>query len=593
MATILEQLGPYKLTKKLGQGGMGAVFAAVDTETGNEVAVKVLAPALAAEEGFRARFEAEIESLKKLRHPNIVRLLGYGEEQGSMFYAMELVRGSSLEDEIRHGRHFDWREVTQIAIKMCKALKHAHDHGIVHRDIKPANIMMTPDGDVKLSDFGIARLFGNTRMTSDGGILGTAEYMAPEQADGRSVTERCDQYSLGGVMFALLAGRPPFQATSFVEMLQLQRFSEPPSVRRFASDTPAELERIIAQLLSKDPAKRFVNTTMLARALEAMEKGLSVSSARNDFVVADPAKTQQPHLTGLDPFAATLVPSEQPDDEQGYSIATPQDGTVDGSQVISLPAAERTIIPPATHFTKVREESHERSTWYGELAEQLFSPQVLGLLAALVVVVGVTIYLLIPASADALYEGVQSAAKTGSIDELRQVEPKLDQFIERYPADSRVEEIRSLKEKILAERRARNARIGGRSPSSIEKQSPIERAYVEATALAATQPEKAIAKLQALVRLYEDADLSEDDGRSFIEIAKNDVLELRLALTQSIEQQRRLLAAQVERAQAISAENPARAQEMWQSMVTLYADKPWAAKSVKQARDALDKLKKD
>jgi hypothetical protein len=225
------------------------------------------------------------------------------------------------------------------------------------------------------------------------------------------------------------------------------------------------------------------------------------------------------------------------------------------------------------------------------LAEQLFSPQVLGLLAALVVVVGVLIYLLIPASADTLYDGVQPAAQSGSIDDLRQVESKLDEFIERYPADPRVEEIRSLKEKILAERRARNARIGGRSPSSIEKQSPIERAYVEATALAATQPERAIAKLQALVRLYEDADLTEDDGRSFIEIAKKDVLELRLALTQSIEQQRRLLAAQVERAQAISAENPARAQEMWQSIITLYADKPWAAKIVKQAPDALDKLK--
>jgi serine/threonine-protein kinase len=238
------------------------------------VAVKVLAPAMAAEEGFRGRFEAEIESLKKLKHPNIVRLFGYGEQDGTMYYAMELVDGASLEEEIGNRRRFDWREVTQIAVRLCRALKHAHDHGIIHRDLKPANILMSRDGEVKLSDFGIARLFGNTRMTNDGGVLGTAEYMAPEQADGRPITDRCDQYSLGGVMFTLLAGRPPFRASSFVEMLQMQRFSEAQPVSCYAPDTPAELDRIIAQLLEKDPAKRFSNAMMLARALEAMEKGL-------------------------------------------------------------------------------------------------------------------------------------------------------------------------------------------------------------------------------------------------------------------------------------------------------------------------------
>ncbi len=116
-----EKLGPYRLSKKLGQGGMGAVYEGLDTTTGTAAAVKVLSPQLAGDEGFRVRFQAEIESLKKLRHPNIVRLLGYGEEKGSLFYAMELVRGSSLEDELRAGRRFDWREVTDLAIKLCRA----------------------------------------------------------------------------------------------------------------------------------------------------------------------------------------------------------------------------------------------------------------------------------------------------------------------------------------------------------------------------------------------------------------------------------------------------------------------------------------
>lgn len=240
-----EQLGPYRLNQKLGQGGMGAVYQGVDTQSGQPAAVKVLSPHLASEAGFRIRFEAEIESLKKLRHPNIVRLYGYGEQGGTLFYAMELVEGTSLEDELRDGRRFEWREVTLLTIKLCRALKHAHDHGIIHRDIKPANLLLTPEGDIKLSDFGIARLFGNTRVTSDGGVLGTAEYMAPEQADGRPVTDRCDQYSLGGVMYALLAGRAPFRASSLVEMLQLQRFAEPDPVRRYAADCPEALERIV------------------------------------------------------------------------------------------------------------------------------------------------------------------------------------------------------------------------------------------------------------------------------------------------------------------------------------------------------------
>ncbi|NIP87375.1 MAG: protein kinase, partial [Planctomycetales bacterium] len=117
----------------------------------------------------------------------------------------------------------------------------------IHRDIKPGNLLWGSDSVIKLTDFGIARLFGNTGLTSEGGVLGTAEYMAPEQADGRRVTHHCDLYSLGGVLYALLAGRPPFQAKSMLEMLQMQRYSQPEPVRRYAHEAPAELERIISQ----------------------------------------------------------------------------------------------------------------------------------------------------------------------------------------------------------------------------------------------------------------------------------------------------------------------------------------------------------
>src|SRR5436190_12715451 len=281
----LTRLGPYEIEKPLGKGGMGSVYAATDSHTGQRVAIKALTPQLAMAEGFRERFESEIESLKTLRHDGIVRLFGYGEQDGVLFYSMELVEGISLEDELNAGRRFNWREVTNIAVQLSLALKHAHDHGIIHRDIKPANILLQDDEHVKLADFGIARLFGTTSLTTAGGVLGTADYMSPEQADGRPVTARCDQYSLGGVMYALLAGRPPFRAKNLPQMLQLQRFAKPEPVRRYAPDTPEQLERVIAQLLAKEPADRFPNMQVLARHLQAMVMALS-RPASDDFALA-------------------------------------------------------------------------------------------------------------------------------------------------------------------------------------------------------------------------------------------------------------------------------------------------------------------
>ncbi len=188
----LEWLGPYQIVGTLGRGGMGTVYEGVHRETGEAAALKLLSPALAQEEGFRIRFEAEIETLRKLNHPNIVRLFGFGEQDEQLYYSMELVDGNSLEEELRRGRHFDWREVTRIGIDICRALRHAHDRGVIHRDIKPGNLLMVADGRVKLSDFGIARLFGYSRLTSPGNVLGTVEYMAPEQAEGGPIDGRAD-----------------------------------------------------------------------------------------------------------------------------------------------------------------------------------------------------------------------------------------------------------------------------------------------------------------------------------------------------------------------------------------------------------------
>ena len=619
-----EQLGPYRLGKKLGQGGMGAVYAAVDVDSGEPAAVKILSPLLAAEEGFRVRFEAEIESLKKLRHPNIVRLYGYGEQEGCLFYGMELVNGGSLEDEIRAGRRFEWREVTQLTIKLCRALKHAHDHGVIHRDIKPANLMLSTEGEIKLSDFGIARLFGNTRMTSDGGVLGTAEYMAPEQADGRPVTDRCDQYSLGGVMYALLAGRPPFRASSLLEMLQLQRFAEPQPVRRYAPDTPTDLDRIILQLLEKDPQRRFSNTLLLAKALEAMERGLSIASSRDDFVIADVDATLGDNtpqkITGFDPLAATLVPQESTDEPAAASVtplsamplsstppgdydpATDLDGN--GRAVPTRGVSDRTSLytagdaraprealqppPPTTRFTKVTPASDERPAWYREAFQGLLSPQSLVLCGALAALVLAGAYLMQPPSADTLFQQIRTAAESGKSDDLKGAESAMDNFLSRYADDPRAPEVTGYKEELAMVRAEdKTRRQAGLKAKVPQELSPVERVYREALDLEAFQPEQALAHYQALVDLYADVAESSATDKETLEVARRQIERLPARIAKAHEADLAAIEARLAAARELSGSDPAAARRIYQSVVELYGDKPWAAAPVTTARDEM------
>jgi serine/threonine-protein kinase len=290
------QLGPYEIRSRLGRGGMGAVYEAVDTTSGDTVAVKVLASHLADDPGLRSRFDAEIDVLKNLRHPGIVRLLAFGEQDDQPFFAMELVRGKSLEQLLRSGRRFTWRETIAMALEITRALKVAHDHGIVHRDLKPANLLVaepTPGADeplsgmadiagagtaggraeritVKLADFGIAKLFGGVSHTALGHVVGTAEYMAPEQATGRPADHRVDLYALGLVMYAMMTGSPPFRGTQLTEVIDKQRRAIPPRVATLVPDVPAELDELIARLLSKEPAQRPANALALGRLLTAI-----------------------------------------------------------------------------------------------------------------------------------------------------------------------------------------------------------------------------------------------------------------------------------------------------------------------------------
>src|SRR5262245_40402252 len=204
---IGENLGKWRIFKELGRGGMGRVYLAQEEGTGRQAAVKVLAGELAQDVGFLQRFQREIETLSQLTHPNIVRFYESGCENGHYFYAMEYVDGQSLDETLAAHKRLPWREVLHIALQLCPALRHVHDHGVVHRDLKPSNIIRTAAGQVKLMDFGIAKIFASTHLTATGGVVGTAEFISPEQASGKPVTKRSDLYSLGVVMYTLLVGR--------------------------------------------------------------------------------------------------------------------------------------------------------------------------------------------------------------------------------------------------------------------------------------------------------------------------------------------------------------------------------------------------
>ena len=246
-------IGPYTIQDELGSGGMGTVYRAFQTETSDLVAIKVLSATMAREPGLVERFRREIDSLQKLTNPHIVRFLDSGEHEGTYYYAMELVEGETLTERLNRVKRIGWETVIEMAVQVCRALKAAHDAGIIHRDLKPGNLMLSNDDLVKLTDFGVAQIFAAGKLTATGGIVGTAEYMSPEQAQGRKAHRTSDLYSLGAVMYCMLTGRPPFSGRSTVEIIQQHRYGQFDPPRSIVPEIPRWLDEVVCRLLSKDP----------------------------------------------------------------------------------------------------------------------------------------------------------------------------------------------------------------------------------------------------------------------------------------------------------------------------------------------------
>ncbi len=295
-----ERIGPYQIERKIGAGGMGTVYYGQHVETGQVAAVKVLPPSMAQEEGFVARFFREVEALKKLVNPHVVQLYDSGGDGDTYYYAMEYIDGDTLTGMLRRDRRIDWRRTIDFAVQICSALKAAHDAGIIHRDLKPSNLLIAADGTVKLTDFGVAQVFAGTRLTVTGGVIGTAEYMSPEQAQGQRATKKSDLYSLGAVMYVMLTGRPPFTGKTSVEVIHKHQYGQFDRPRTIVPEIPYWLDEIVVQLLDKDPEKRFADAYVLSRRLQEVVRKVELSrqdATRASFGYDENASTVAAHDT--------------------------------------------------------------------------------------------------------------------------------------------------------------------------------------------------------------------------------------------------------------------------------------------------------
>ncbi len=596
--TSFDCLGPYIIQSSLGTGGMGSVFLGVDKDTGERAAVKVLSPALAADPSFRERFGTEIETLKKLRHPNIVQLLGYGEQDGQLFYAMEMVDGRTLQQELQAGRRFEWREVTRIGVQICQALKHAHDRGVIHRDLKPANLLYKADDQIKLADFGIAKLYGMTQLTAVGGVIGTADYMSPEQGEGKGVTARSDLYSLGSVMFTLLAGRPPFASRTAAEVIHKLRYEEALPIRRLAPDTPQEFELIIAQLLEKDPTKRIATALAAQNRLKAMEYALTmetrVAADSDEFDLAEDAATPSGDA-GNDPFKTSptmetrvVTPADLLTDLTDDSLQEHRNSTVAMSSFLAPEDAEKeTPETRSTHFTTYDEAARRRDTSRGTSDDD--SPlwwKVAPLLAAGTLIAAGIWYVSRPATAESLYQRIVEVVNDSDAEDLSDAAGAIEEYLRRFPDAPQYPEVKALHEELQLDRLQRRYERRARLRGGTDAMGSVERAYVDASKLAKSDPVAAAEQLQAILDVYTGADNSEDDQRC-LTLAQESLEELQATGNALYDQELTLLQQRLDAADALSESQPDRAEAIRRGIVTLYANRSWAQPAVARAEEGL------
>ena len=274
----------YEIVEILGEGGMAFVYKARDKQLQRDVAIKTLKPNYVNQEKFVDRFRREAQTAANLNHPNIVQIFDWGIED-EPYFVMEYIEGNTLTSIISGNRTVGLNDILYIGSQVANGLKEAHKHGLVHRDIKPGNIMITPDGKVKVTDFGIVSLQNEeSDITKTGAVLGTASYISPEQAQGKPVSFESDLYSLGTVLYELIAGKPPFTGDSPIATATKHLTDKPEKLSNFRKDIPKPLENAILKLLEKRPSDRFKSAEDLRALLLQQRKQIQINQTQENLV---------------------------------------------------------------------------------------------------------------------------------------------------------------------------------------------------------------------------------------------------------------------------------------------------------------------
>ncbi len=532
---IGERLGKWVIYKELGRGGMGRVYLAQEEIGGRKAALKVLAAELAQDVGFLHRFQREIETLSVLDHPNIVRFYEAGQENGLYFYAMEYIEGQSLDELLREQGRLPWKDVLDLAVQVCHALKHVHDHGVIHRDIKPPNLLLTPDGQVKVTDFGIAKLFATSHLTATGGVVGTAEYLSPEQAAGKPVSKRSDLYSLGVVLYTALTGRTPFDGLTYLDLLHKHRYAQFDRPQKIVPELPYEIDEIVCQLLEKEPEKRPADCLVLSRQLESVRRKLERKSS----------------LT---------------------QVGGRQEGTVAENKITDLPAQHGP--GAATVMSRLMRDELDRQNRGGVLGQALNRWWVL--LPLLLLVVGLIAWALWPPSANALFEHGSELMKSKELtDWERAWRDYFQPLNERFPDHPYQEQVEKYRLQIEAARQAVLVPELGRSEG--------QRFFEQGQQLAKEGKIKEALELWGrLATVFRDV----DSEKEWVQQAERARRELKKAA--EAKERWAPVRAALKRAATLP---PAEAERVWAGIEALYRDEPFAQEVLQEVRAARQKAK--
>jgi serine/threonine-protein kinase len=313
--------GRYRLIAPLGEGGMATIWRAVDEQLDREVAVKLLRSQYGTDAGFAARFKQEARSAGSLAHHNIVPVYDYGTDadDGTQYIVMQLIEGQDLSSVLRERGTLATDDAVRVAIGVASALEAAHRRGIVHRDVKPGNILITDDGDVKVTDFGIARAVSEASMTVTGTTLGSVHYFSPEQARGDEVTGASDVYSLGIVLYEMLAGRRPFEGDSAAGVA-LKRLNEDPPPPQTFRPVPSGLSAIVMRALQREPERRFPDAGSFAEALRVWQRDPAAGAAAAGMAAGSPGPEEAPVPRSGEPTVYVPPPVARPSDRAPAAV---------------------------------------------------------------------------------------------------------------------------------------------------------------------------------------------------------------------------------------------------------------------------------